>query len=145
MPNSPQLPDVAPGRQQLPPRVLSASHAKAPPSHPSHHCCQPRAISLLCWKYTEQCVSPPKLFPCHSLSPEPSLSHSCLKKPYSSSKTHLKCRFLQKDFSGVLRTPGAVFMPLLQNLKLGVHPSSSFQAESSWMGELCHCIFSRCS
>lgn len=42
-------------------------------------------------------------------------------------------------------TPSAVFIPLLQNLKIGVHLSGAFQAEGSWTGELCRCVFSRCS
>lgn len=38
-----------------------------------------------------------------------------------------------------------MFMPLLQNSKTGVLLSGAFQAEGSWMGELCRCVFSRCS
>ena len=78
----------------------SPSLPPLPPLLPavSHH-------TSLCWKYTKQRVSPPELCPCHPLSPEPSLSHGCPKKPYFSSKTHLKCHFLRKDFSDVPRNP----------------------------------------
>lgn len=42
-------------------------------------------------------------------------------------------------------TSSAVFMPLLQNLKIGVLLSGAFRAEGSWTGELCRCVSSRCA